>query len=68
MPSEVKKISNYAHIGTPLATVIAYDPVDNHLIRNYAILYSNFDDSIAAQLKIDSETGKVYFKCVLKRI
>ena len=60
-PTEINKISNYAHIGTQLASVMAYDPIDNHLIRNYAIFYSSFDESVSSQVKIDQETGGFLF-------
>ena len=60
-PTEINKISNYAHIGTQLASVMAYDPIDNHLIRNYAIFYSSFDESVSSQVKIDQETGRFLF-------
>ena len=56
-PTEIRKISNYAHIGSHLASSIAYDPIDNRLIRNYAILYSSFDDAASSQVRIDKETG-----------
>ena len=60
-PREINKISNYAYIGTQLASVMAYDPIDNHLIRNYAIFYSSFDESVSSQVKIDQETGRFLF-------
>ncbi len=56
-PTQIRKISNYAHIGSHLASAIAYDPIDNRLIRNYAILYSSFDDAASSQVRIDKETG-----------
>ena len=58
-PTTITNVSNYAHIGSFIVGVVAYDPLSNQLVNDYSIIYPNFDSLANQQLKIDKQTGRL---------
>lgn len=53
-------MSEYAHIGSYITTVIAYDPITFQLIEKYAIVTEDpYPKSLNKYFKIDSLTGVI---------